>query len=299
MTGRWAASLAAVAAVLAGIAAGLGVFARGSGEFVPVTSARGEAYEMAVDGVYAYSSRALVAEGVGWDVFTLLVAVPALALTIPAVARGSFRGLLVAGGLFGYLVYMYLEYAVTWAFGPLFVLHVAVLAVALVGLVVVGVLVAAEGVADRFDGFPGRAYAALNLGMAALLVVLWSARIAEGLSAATPELAGEVTMTVQALDLGLVVPVMLVLAIAALRRHDAGRVAAAAFSVMFLAMSAAIASMMISAWIVTGDPAIPPIVTFGLAALAGVVVTLRIFRSIRGTGHATQARPVAAPIAAG
>jgi uncharacterized membrane protein YhaH (DUF805 family) len=296
---RPAAAAAAVVSVLAGIAAGLGVFARGSGEYMAVTSARGETYEMAVDGIYAYSSKALVAEGVGWDVFTLLVAVPALALTIPAVARGSFRGLLVAGGLFGYFVYMYLEYAVTWAFGPAFVLHVAVLAVAVLGLVATSSAIADDGVSDRFDGrFPRRAFASLNLAMAALLVLLWSARIAEGLATETPDLAGEVTMTVQALDLGLVVPVTALLAIAVLRRRDAGQVAAAAFSITFLAMSAAIASMMISAWIVTGEPAIPPIVTFGLAALAGTLVAVRIFGSLRGAGHAAQAQPAATPMVA-
>ena len=63
MSGRLAAAATGLTAVLAGIAAGLGVFARGSGTFEPVVSARGEAYEMAVDGVYAYSSKALVAEG--------------------------------------------------------------------------------------------------------------------------------------------------------------------------------------------------------------------------------------------
>jgi hypothetical protein len=300
MTARWAAAAAAGVSVLAGIAAALGVFARGSGEYVTVTSARGETYEMAVDGVYAFSSKALVAEGVGWDVFTLLVAVPALALTIPAVARGSFRGLLVAGGLFGYFVYMYLEYAVTWAFGPVFALHVAVLAAALVGLVAAGALLAADGISDRFDGrFPRRAYAALNLTMAALLVLLWTARIADGLSAATPELFGEATMTVQALDLGLVVPLTVIIAIAVLRRRDVGSVAAGAYSITFLAMSAAIASMMVSAWIVTGEPAVPPIVTFGVAALVGAAVAWRIFGSVRGAGHVTQARPISEPIGAG
>lgn len=300
MSARFAAVAAGLVAALAGLAAGLGVFARGSGEFATVTSARGETYEMALDGVYAFSSKALVAEGVGWDVFTLLVAVPALALTIPAVVRGSLRGLLVAGGLFGYFVYMYLEYAVTWAFGPVFALHVAILAVALVGLVAVGALVAAAGVEDRFDErFPRRAYAALNLTMAVLLVGLWSARIADGLSASVPELHGEVTMTVQALDLGLVVPLTVLLAAAVLRRREVGRIAAAAYSITFLAMSAAIASMMVSAWIVTGDPAVPPIVTFGLAAVAGIYVSVRIFGSVRSAAHTTQARPASVPAGAG
>jgi hypothetical protein len=47
----WMAASCAGVAALAAIAAALGVFARGSGEFITVTSARGQSYEMATTGV--------------------------------------------------------------------------------------------------------------------------------------------------------------------------------------------------------------------------------------------------------
>ena len=93
---------------------------------------------MATDGLYAYNALRLVAEGVGWDVFTLIVIVPALLGLTLWVARGSFRGRLVAVGLLGYFAYMYLEYAVTWAFGPLFALFIAIYAASLLGIVWIG-----------------------------------------------------------------------------------------------------------------------------------------------------------------
>ena len=74
-------------------------------------------------------------------------------------------------------------------------------------------------------------------------------------------------MTIQALDLGLVVPASVVIAVLALRRNPAGLAAAAAFAVTFTAMSAAIGSMLVSAWLVTGNLELPPIVVFGLAAV--------------------------------
>jgi hypothetical protein len=171
MTRRAAAAATGVAAALIGIAAGLGVFARGSGSFTTVVSARSETYEMAVDGVYAYSSKALVSEGVGWDVFSLLVVVPALVVTTILVLRHATTALIVAGGLMGYAAYMYLEYAVTWAFGPMFPLHVAILAVSIAGLLAIA------GEMARLhepigDAFPRRAYAALTGGMALLLTVV-------------------------------------------------------------------------------------------------------------------------------
>jgi hypothetical protein len=281
-TRRATAALCAVVALLAGIASALGVFARGDGTFSTVTSARGETYEVATSGVYADNARQLVAEGVGWDAFTLVVAVPLLLLGAALVARGSFRGALLAAGMLGYFAYMYLEYAVTWAFGPPFGLFVGIYAASLIGLLGVGALVAHAGVRERFsDEFPRRAWACLSIGMALLLAALWIGRIAEGLAAATPVLHGETTMTVQALDLGLVVPVSVTLAILALRRNAAAQVAAAAFAVTFVTMSAAIAAMMVSAWLVTGVLELPPIVIFTAAAAAGALLAARMFRSIR------------------
>ena len=276
------ATLAAVIAVLAGVAAALGVFARGDGSYVLVTSTRGEVYEMATTGVYANNALQVVAEGVGWDVFTLVVAAPALLLAAIGVWRGSGRASLLATGLLGYVLYNHLEYAVTWAFGPLFPLFVTLFATSIAAVIGFGALLGAEGIGHRFsDRFPRRSWAALSIGMSGLLTVMWAGRIAAALAAdGAPQLHGETTMTVQALDLGLVVPVSLVIAVAALRRHPAGLAAAAAFSVTFVAMSAAIASMMISSWIVTGVPAIEPIAIFGAASLLGIAVSTRMLRSV-------------------
>lgn len=277
---RAVAALTALTGVLVGVAAALGVLARGDGTFTQVISSRGEVYAVAANGVYAGSGRQLVGEGIGWDLFTLVVAVPMLFVGAALVARGSYRGAILAGGVLGYVTYMYLEYSVTWAFGPLFPLFVSITALSLITLAGVGSVVAAAGVRGRFAvGFPYRAWAALSIGMATVLTVLWSRRIADALAAPVPELHGETTMTVQALDLGLVVPVSIVLAIAALRR--AALPAVTAFAVTFVTISAAIVSMVVSAWVMTGIPAIEPIVVFGLATAAGAALAIRMFRSAR------------------
>ena len=279
VTPRRLAAWAWLIAIISGVAAALGVFARGDGAFISVTSVHGESYDMATTGVYANNALAIVAEGVGWDVFTLFVAVPALVVSAAITARGSFRGMLVTSGLFGYFMYLHLEYAVTWAFGPLFPLFVAILAATVVGLVGAAVLLARGGVAGRFSSaYPRRLWAAVSLTMSVLLIGLWTGRIAEGLATSPPTLHGETT-TVQALDLGLLVPLSVVIAVATLRRHPAGLAAGAAFAVTFVMLSAAIATMMVSSWIVTTVSALPPIVVFGAAALAGLWVTVRMYRS--------------------
>jgi hypothetical protein len=282
------AALLAAIALLAGVAAGAGVFLRGDGAFTTVTSPRGETYEMATDGVYAYNALRVVAEGIGWDVFTLAVAVPALLLVSVLVARGSTRAQLAAAGMLGYFAYMYLEYAVTWAFGPLFPLFAVICAASLLGIVWIGASLASEGLAGRFaDRFPRRSWAILSIGMSALLTVMWLGRIVQGLSGDVSGLLhGETTMTVQALDLGIVVPASVLIAIGALRRIPAAMAAAVAFAFTFVGLSAAIASMLVSAWLSTGALELPPIVIFVAATAGGVLVGWRMFEAVAFTGPA-------------
>jgi hypothetical protein len=279
-----------VVATLAGAAALLGVFARGTGAAILVTSVRGETYAMATDGVYAYNAQRVVAEGVGWDIVTLILAVPALLLVVPFVARGSFRGRLFAAGLLGYFLYQYLEYSVTWALGPLFPLFIAITAASLVGLAWIGWSLVVDQDRDALgERFPRRAWATLNLLMSGLLTVMWLGRIGAALGGGTGILLGETTLTVQALDLGVVVPVSVLGAVLVLRRSRVGYALTAAYGVTFAAMSLAITGMLLSAWAVEGTLEIVPVAIFGLAAGAAVALLVRTY-GVKGSASRPLAR---------
>lgn len=292
------AALGAAVAGLAGVASALGVFARGDGSFQTVTSVRGVTYEMATNGVYAFNSRQVVAEGVGWDVFTLFVAVPATLAAMLFVSRGSFRARLFALGMFGYFFYQYLEYALTWAFGPLFPLFIVIYAGSLAGIVWFATSVAREGVAGAFaQGFPRRAFALLNVAMSLLLSVMWIGRIATGLRGdlVGAGIYGETTLVVQALDLGLVVPTALLAAFLAWRRSEAGYAIAAVYAVTAVAMSSAIVAILVSASIVNGELQLPPIVIFGTFIALSAAVTVRIYGGIRREANPNRSPAFAPP----
>jgi hypothetical protein len=269
-------------AIAAGIASAIGVLARGGEAIATVTSVRGETYDMLTSGVYAHNAQRVVAEGVGWDVFTLLAAVPATIVAAVLLARGSYLARYVVAGMFGYFLYEYLEYAITWAFGPLFILYVGIFAASLLGIGLVAADLARDGVVGRFGvGFPRRAWPALLVAMSGLLSLMWLGRIFTGLTVGIDGLLfGGTTMTIPALDLGFVVPISLVIAALAWRGSDVGYAASAAYSVMFVAMTAAIASMLVSAAVVEGTVELAPIVIFGLAGLAATWLAIRMYRCI-------------------
>jgi len=282
---RAIAGASALIASLTGIAAAVGVFARGDGSSALVTNERGLTYAMATTGVYAYNAQRVVAEGIGWDVFTLLVIVPSLLGASVFVARGSPRARLMTAGLLGYLVYMYLEYAVTWAFGPAFLLHVAIYGLSFVTACAVVSRIASDGPTDSLGPIPRRGWIALNVGMAGLLTMLWLGRIASALQGdlATAGLTSDTTLTVQALDLGLVVPISLMSAWLVWRRTRLGTLVAAVWSIVFILMAAVIVAMLLSAALVEGVLELPPIVIFTLAAIAGAWMARGIYAAIPPT----------------
>jgi len=171
-------------------------------------------------------------------------------------------------------------------------------ALAFTGLGLVVAELGRVGIARRFDdAYPRRGLPALLATMAMLLTVLWRGRIPQGLTAGVDGVRfGETTMTVQALDLALVVPISIAIAVLVWRGIDVGLAAGAAFSVTFTTMSAAITGMLLSAWAVQGSPELPPIVIFGVATLAGAGLGMRAFRSARSEPAATT---VAMPVPAG
>jgi hypothetical protein len=279
----WLALLCGAIAVVGGAVAAIGVFDRGDGSVAAVVSIRGVAFDMATTGVYANNAQRVVAEGVGWDVFTLLIAVPSLLVGAWLVAEGSFRGHLFTLGVLGYFVYQYLEYSVTWAFGPLFLAFVVLYGASLVAIVGIAALVARDGVAGRFsDDFPRVGWTALSVTMSLLLVFMWLGRIRLALDGdlATAGLTSEATMTVQALDLGLVVPTLLLSAALAWRRSAVGYAFVASLSIMFLGMASAIVAMLLSAAVVEGTTEVVPIAIFGVAGVAALAICIRAYRSV-------------------
>lgn len=272
---RLLAGYSVVVALLAGTAAAIGITQRGSGATAEATSILGERYSYAIDGVYAHNAVRVVAEGVGWDAVTLFLAVPALLVAAVFVTRGSLRARLAALGLFGYLAYQYLMYAMFWAVGPLFPLFVVLYPAALLGIAwIVGTLDTRALAAAVGPGFPRRTLAVFAAVMSAMLVVMWVPRIAAGIAGdpVGANLLGTPTLTVQALDLGLVVPLSLATAVLVWRRHRAGYVLGALFTVKAVTMAGAIVAMLVSAWMVEGTLEVVPFAIFGaVTAFAGVL----------------------------
>lgn len=286
---RLLATYCVAVAALAATAADIGITERGSGATADATSILGEHYSYVTDGVYANNAVRVVAEGVGWDAVTLFVVVPAMLVAAWFIGRGSVRARLAAIGLFGYIAYQYLMYAMFWAIGPLFPLFVLLYPLALLGIAwTVATLDLDELARGVGPGFPRRSLAVFAVVMSALLLAMWVPRIVAGIAGdpAAAGLLGTPTLTVQALDLGLVVPLALATAALVWRRHRVGYLLGALFLVKAVTMAAAIVAMLVSAWIVEGKLEVVPFAIFATATILAGVLAAKVLLAVpaRPTG---------------
>lgn len=231
----------------------------------------------------------VLAEARGWSAVTLLGAVP-LGGAALRLANRSLGARLWWAGTLAYLVYTYLEMATAPPFTWLYPLHIAVFATALPALVMAIGTIDVQALPAAFgERAPRRTLAVFSLVLSGGLALAWSKDIATRLVAgAEPWLdpLASVRHVVEALDLGLQVPLGIAAGILLLRRHPAGWLVGAIEVVMAVWMGAALTGMVGTSGVVSGDGpwlAAPFAVLFAIATAIGVAY----FRALRAQPRAS------------
>ena len=176
---------------------------------------------------YAADSSNLAAQAMGQDGVNLFLAYPFMLVLTVLIARGSVRAYMLWLGMLIYSAYSYLIYATSLHFSGWFLAHV--------GIIAMSVWVLAGGIVmvdpERFRSvFQKQARVRLPglvlLSSAALFFVVWlseiipSALAGEQLESA--RMAGLTTNPVYVVDLGFLLPAMVITGILLLRRHTTG-----------------------------------------------------------------------------
>jgi hypothetical protein len=251
---------------------------------IEVQSVRGETFRMISDGIYRFNSQRMVAEGAGWDIFTLFIACPAMLILLPFVFKGYDRAKVLSVGILAYFFYQYLMYSVGWAFGPLLLPFILIYSTSLFIALWILLTLDIRSIEDQIrTGFPRRGIITLCLVIAVMLILMWTKRIIAGLRGdlESSMLSGQTTLTVQALDLGLVVPSALITAMLVWKRKAAGYLLSVVLVAKGSAMAGAIISMLISAWIVEGKQEIVLLLVFFTMMIATVYMGYLMLRAIK------------------
>ncbi len=230
---------------------------------------------------------AALAEARGWSLVTLCVALPLLAVGLTGARRGWLSGYLLWLGTLAYLVYTYLELAVSPPFTLLYLPYIVTFACAIPALVQ-GVAALNAGAVQRAlgDDFPRRSIAAFGLATGVLLSLAWLKGIVADTSAGQfgwPSGIAAIGHVVHALDLGLQAPLGIATAVLLLRNKPGGSVLAGIFLTNSVCMGLALTAMVASSALSAGKSALQA-APFALIPIVASALALCFFRALELSG---------------
>jgi hypothetical protein len=237
-----------------------------------------------IPGVYR-DPRAVIAQSHGFDIGDL-IAVLILGLGLTWSARGSVRGRLVATGALGYLIYSFVTYAFLIVLNAATVLYIAVLGFG-VWSFITGFAAVDDQEADQLAA--GHIYQRLTAGfmivIAALFALTWLREIAgsvvSGRLPAALASAGWPMNPVYVLDLGFVVPLVVMGGLRLVRAKPGGARLAVPFLIFLPLLSISVLLMTVF-MAIDGQPlVIPLIVLFGVALAVSSALAWAALRTRR------------------
>jgi len=234
-----------------------------------------------VHSIYARETVNWAGQAVGQDIANLFLYPILLGLAFLA-ARGSLRAYLVWSGLLAYSAYTYAVYAFATHFGPLFLLHVAILGLSVYALIGSLTSVDARRVKAAFaQTAPVRQTAwALNA-VVLVFLALWLSVDIPATVRNTPakELrdSGVLTNPVHVLDLALFIPALALTGVFLLRGRALGFVLAPVLLVAGIGISVAVVSLSI-VLSHRGQSSLAGGIVMGLLALVESFILIRFLR---------------------
>ncbi|MFM8367826.1 MAG: hypothetical protein ACKOBD_03610 [Chloroflexota bacterium] len=269
---------------LAILAAGAGVFWQGTGEPYPFETLRGETVMIRGHGLYRFDTVNSSAQEIGNDIVTLLIGVPLLVTGIVLSRKGSLRGQLLLTGALGFFLYTYGSMSFLTAFNPFYLVYVALFSLSLFGFIFSMKDLDVDEISRRIsDGFPRRSIAIYFITVAVFLTLAWLGLVASPSLTWTPPagLESAITMVIQALDLGIIVPTSFLTAYLLLKKQPWGYALSSVMLLKILTMGAALISMIIVQ--ILSGVAVDPVVStiFVIISLSGIVLGIITLKNIR------------------
>jgi hypothetical protein len=269
---------------LALIAAASGVFGQGTGESYPFTTLRGENVIIRGHGIYYYDTISASSQEVGQDVVTLILGLPLLIAGVVLTRGGSLRGRLLLTGALGYFLYTYGAMSFLTAFNPLYLIYVALFSLSLFGFILALSGLDPDLVVKHIsEHFPRRAIATYFMIVAAFLSLAWLGLVVPPLFSGKPPagLESAITMVIQSLDLGVIVPTSFMTAILLFQKRPWGYTLSTVVLLKILSMGTALIAMIINQILekVVIDPLVS--IIFVLISISGIALAVMALRNIR------------------
>jgi hypothetical protein len=277
---RW---LIPLIGTLAFIAASAGLFYQTSGEPFEFDTLRGETVMINGRGLYRYDTVSAAAQEQGQDAVTLLLALPVLAFSTWLAFRGSLRGRLLLTGTLGYFLYTYTAMVFLSAYNALFLIYVALFSLSLYTFILSMMSFDLTTLTGHFSQrLPRRIIAGVLFAVGGFLLIAWLGRIVPPLLQNQPPegLESTTTLVIQAMDLGILVPLSILSGILLLRGSAWGYLLASIAVMKYLTFGVAVSAMGINMMLAGVEGVEGLLVVFMVLTLLNAAIGVLILRHI-------------------
>lgn len=270
-------------------AASMGLFYQTSGEPYTFTNHRGEAVMINGHGLYYYDTVSMAAQQKGNDIVTLAVGLPLLAVSTLLAFRGSLRGRLLLTGILGFFLYTYMSMSMLTSFNTLFLVYVALFALSLYAFILSIMSFDLVELPRHFsERLPRGWIAGLLFVIGGFLSLAWLGKIAPPLlQNLTPALENTTTFVIQAMDLGLIVPLAILAGILLLRRNAWGYLLAAIFVMKAIALGLAVSAMVVSMTLAGAPESLGIAIPFLVITLVNLVMAVSLLKNVNEQPNAS------------
>ncbi len=255
----------------------------GEGQPYPLTNFRSEEVTINARGLYYWDTVSSAAQMQANDLVTLVLGLPLLAISFWLTLRGSLRGRLLLAGTLGFILYTYITMCFGAAYNQLFLVYVALFSLSLFAFILCMMSFDLSTLPEHFaDKLPRGWIAGLLFFAAAFLSFAWLGRIAATFAPdAIPALDNTTSMFIQAMDLGIIVPLCVLSGVLLLRRSAWGYLLASVGLMKFLTMGTAVSLMALNMARLGVPISAVEQAVFPSIALANLLMTVALFRNIK------------------
>ena len=253
------------------------------GESYTEVSRYGEEVLIHGQGIYGRDSHSYAVQAVAQDWVTLIIGIPLLVISTVLSARGSYKGALMRTGVLGYFLYTYMSYSFLVMYNRLFLIYVALFSLSLFGFIVSFSKLKIETIDKRVrPAFPRRSTAIFFLFIGVMLLFMWLGRIIPALPADDAPFGLEcyTTLVIQAMDLGIIVPLSFITAAGLLKRRNLGYALSAVVVFKGVTLFSAISVMAVLMKLSGVEISSTELIVFPAATAVNFIFCLLILRSI-------------------
>ena len=269
-------------ALLGVFAASMGLFDQTSGEPYAFTSHRGEEVMINGRGLYFYDTVSSAAQQQGNDIVTLVIGVPLLVVSAWLAFRGSLRGQLLLTGILGFFLYTYMSMCMLTSFNALFLVYVALFALSLYAFILCMMSFHLATLPQHFsERLPRGWIAGLLFVIGGFLLLAWLGKVVPPIMQnLTPALENTTTFVIQAMDLGLIVPLAVLAGVLLLRRSAWGYLLASVFVMKAIALGLAVSAMCINMTLAGTPDSLTIMVPFLAITVANLFAAVSLLKNV-------------------